>query len=196
MSELDEQEITAALDLLRRRAPEAMARLLPAVYADLRRIAHRQLAAESTGHTLSTTALVHEAYLRFANQANAELVNRGQFFALAARTMRRVLVDYARRHHAERRGGAHREVLSLSDPEAIGSLAGVQRAAEFIALDEALERLSEIDPRLASVVECRFFGGLSESETAEALGVSQRTVARDWLMAKGWLYRELRDEQS
>lgn len=195
MSELDEQEITAALDLLRRRAPEAMARLLPAVYADLRRIAHRQLAAESTGHTLSTTALVHEAYLRFANQANAELVNRGQFFALAARTMRRVLVDYARRHHAERRGG-HREVLSLSDPEAIGSLAGVQRAAEFIALDEALERLSEIDPRLASVVECRFFGGLSESETAEALGVSQRTVARDWLMAKGWLYRELRDEQS
>ena len=196
MSELDEQEITAALDLLRRRAPEAMARLLPAVYADLRRIAHRQLAAESTGHTLSTTALVHEAYLRFANQANAELVNRGQFFALAARTMRRVLVDYARRHHAERRGGAHREVLSLSDPEAIGSLAGVQRAAEFIALDEALERLTEIDPRLASVVECRFFGGLLEAETAEALGVSQRTVARDWLMAKGWLYRELRDEQS
>jgi len=196
MSELDEQEITAALDLLRRREPEAMARLLPAVYADLRRIAHRQLAAESTGHTLSTTALVHEAYLRFADQANAELVNRGQFFALAARTMRRVLVDYARRHHAERRGGMHREVLSLSDPEAIGGLAGVQRAAEFIALDEALERLTEIDPRLASVVECRFFGGLSEAETAEALGVSQRTVARDWLMAKGWLYRELRDEQS
>lgn len=195
MSELDEQEITAALELLRQGAPDAMARLLPAVYADLRRIAHRQLASESTGHTFSTTALVHEAYLRFAGQAGAELVNRGQFFALAARTMRRVLVDYARRHHAERRGGVHREVLSLSDPEAIGSLAGVQRAAEFIALDDALDRLAATDPRLANVVECRFFGGLSEAETAEALGVSQRTVARDWLMAKGWLYRELRDEQ-
>lgn len=196
MSELDEQEITAALDALRRDAPNAMDRLLPAVYADLRRIAHRQLSAESTGHTLSTTALVHEAYLRFADQANAEFVNRGQFFALAARTMHRVLVDYARRHHAERRGGAQREILSLSDPEAIGSLAGAQRAAEFIALDEALERLTSIDPRFGSVVECRFFGGLSEAETAEALGVSQRTVARDWLMAKGWLYRELRDDRT
>ena len=190
-----QQEITEALAVLRRGAPEAMDQLLPLVYADLRRIAHRQLAAEATGHTLCTTALVHEAYLRLADQTRAQWVDRAQFFAVAARTMRRVLVDYARRHWAKRRGGgAHRRPVTLDGADDAGALAVAERADELLALDEALERLAAVDERLARVVECRFFAGLTEAEAAEALGVSQRTVARDWLMAKGWLYRELRDD--
>ncbi len=194
--ETAEQEIAAALAMLRRGAPDGMERLIPLVYAELRRIAHWQLAAEPAGHTLSTTALVHEAYLRLADQ-RVEWANRAQFFALAARVMRRVLVDYARRHHAARRGGAENRPVSFEDAEAGGdadALAVAARGEELIALDDALERLAAVDPRLGRVVECRFFGGLTEAETAEALGVSQRTVANDWVMAKGWLYRALRAE--
>jgi RNA polymerase sigma factor (TIGR02999 family) len=191
--EAAEQETAAALALLRRGAPEGMERLIPLVYAELHRVAHRQLAAEPAGHTLSTTALVHEAYLRIADQTRAEWTNRAQFFGLAARAMRRVLVDYARRHEAARRGGSNQRPVPLEDagPDALAIAA---RGDELLALDEALDRLSAIDPRLGRVVECRFFGGLTETETAEALGVSQRTVAGDWLMARGWLYRELRPD--
>ena len=189
-----QEEITAALAVLRRGAPEAMDHLLPLVYADLRRIAHRQLAAEPAGHTLCTTALVHEAYLRLSAQTHAQWVGRAQFFAVAARTMRRILVDYARRHWAARRGGAGRRPVALDEADDAGALAVAERAGELLALDEALERLGALDERLARMVECRFFAGLTEAETAEALGVSTRTVARDWLMAKGWLYRELRDD--
>ena len=197
MSEEERQETTDALAVLRRGAPEAVDRLLPLVYAELRRIAHRQLAAEAPGHTLSTTALVHEAYLRLADQSRAEWVDRQQFLAVAARTMRRVLVDYARRHWAQRRGGgAHRHPVALEDAEDAGALAVASRADELLALDEALERLAAVDERLARVVECRFFGGLTEPETAEALGVSPRTVGRDWLMAKAWLYRALHDDDA
>jgi RNA polymerase sigma factor (TIGR02999 family) len=194
-----DQEIAAALDMLRRGAPDGMEQLIPLVYADLRRIAHRQLSAEPTGHTLSTTALVHEAYLRMAGQAPDAWANRAQFFALAARVMRRVLVDYARRHQAARRGGAERRPVSLDDARAGGNtdaLSMATRGDELLALDEALERLALVDQRMSRVVECRFFGGLTEAETAEALGVSQRTVAGDWRMAKGWLYRELRPEDA
>ena len=195
MSEEERQETTDALAVLRRGAPEAVDRLLPLVYAELRRIAHRQLAAEAPGHTLSTTALVHEAYLRLADQSRAEWVDRQQFLAVAARTMRRVLVDYARRHWAQRRGGgAHRHPVALEDAEDAGALAVASRADELLALDEALARLALVDARLCRVVECRFFAGLSEVETAEALGVSQRTVSRDWTTARGWLYRELRGD--
>jgi RNA polymerase sigma factor (TIGR02999 family) len=197
--EAPEEEIAAALAMLRRGAPDGMERLVPLVYAELRGIAHRQLAAEPTGHTLSTTALVHEAYLRLADQTRAEWSNRAQFFALAARAMRRVLVDYARRHHAARRGGAGKRPVSLEDAESgadAGALAVAARGDEIIALDDALERLADVDARLARVVECRFFGGFTEAETAEALGVSQRTVAGDWVMAKGWLYRALRTENA
>jgi RNA polymerase sigma factor (TIGR02999 family) len=194
MPQSDEQEITEALAVLRRGAPDAMEHLLPLVYGDLRRIAHRQLAAEPAGHTLSTTALVHEAYLRLANQTRAGWVNRAQFFALAARTMRRILVDYARRHWAQRRGGPGRRAVALEDADDAGALAAADRADELLALDEALERLAAVDERLARVVEYRFFGGLTESEAAEALGVSTRTVAREWLLAKGWLFQELRDD--
>ena len=195
--ETTDEEIAAALAMLRRGAPDGMERLVPLVYAELRRVAHRQLAAEPTGHTLSTTALVHEAYLRLAEQTRVEWANRAQFFALAARAMRRVLVDYARRHQAARRGGVRRRPVPLDDVEAEGNvdaLAVAARGDELLALDEALERLAAVDARAAVVVECRFYGGLTEVETADALGVSPRTVAGDWLMAKGWLYRALRAE--
>lgn len=192
-----EEESAAALTMLRRGVPDGLERLIPLVYAELRRVAHRQLAAEPTGHTLSTTALVHETYLRLAEQTHPEWTNRAQFFGLAARAMRRVLVDYARRHQAARRGGAAHRPIALEDvaagPDA-NALAVAARGDELLALDEALDQLAAVDPRLARVVECRFFGGLTETETAEALEVSKRTVAGDWLMAKGWLYRALRSE--
>lgn len=192
-----EEEIAAALEALRRDAPQGMDRLIPVVYSELRRIAHRQLASEATGHTLSTTALVHEAYFRLAEQRQTDWVNPAQFFALASRIMRRVLIDHARQQRAARRGGPDRHPVSLRDAEEGGdadALAVAARGDELLALDEALEQLAAVDPRAARVVECRFFGGLTEAETAHALGVSTRTVANDWLMARGWLYRVLRSD--
>jgi RNA polymerase sigma factor (TIGR02999 family) len=194
MSEIDSQEqetITLALVALRNGTPGAMDRLMPLVYEQLRRIAHRQLRAESTGHTLSATGLVHEAYLKLVDQTRAQWQDRAHFFAVAARAMRRILVDYARRHRAARRGGG-----ADGPPPVPVSLDDVQipmaeRAATIIALDEALDRLARMDARLAQVVECRFFAGLTEAETAAAMAVSQRTVAREWVTAKGWLYQEL-----
>jgi RNA polymerase sigma factor (TIGR02999 family) len=197
--EAAERETEAALAMLRRGASDGMDQLMPLVYTELRRVAHRQLAAEPAGHTLSTTALVHEAYLRLADQTRTEWTSRAQFFGLAARVMRRVLVDYARRHQAVRRGGAGQRPLSLEDAEAGGdgdALIAARRGDELLALDEALDRLAMVDLRASQVVECRFFGGLTEAETAEALGVSQRTIAGDWLMARGWLYQALRPEAS
>jgi RNA polymerase sigma factor (TIGR02999 family) len=196
MADQQEQEITDALSALRRGAPEAMDQLMPLVYRKLKRIAHRQLGAEAGGHTLSTTAVVHEAYMRLAGQENAQWVDRGQFFAIAARTMRRILIDYARQHQAARRGGQGRsavalEFLEYGDSQAISI---PERAESLIALDEALDGLRRMDERLASVVECRFFAGLSEVETSEALGISQRTVARDWRMARAWLHEALRND--
>ncbi|AHG88571.1 RNA polymerase sigma factor [Gemmatirosa kalamazoonensis] len=196
MPEQHEQEITEALAALSRGAPEAMDRLMPLVYRELKRIAHRQLGAESRGHTLSTTAVVHEAYLRLAEQTHVEWASPGQFFALAARAMRRVLIDYARQHRAARRGGPDRTVVPLDLLEH-GDSAAISiddRADSLLALDEALEGLRRMDERLARVVECRFFAGLTEVETSEALGVSQRTVSRDWQMARAWLHEALRRE--
>lgn len=189
----EEQEIAAALAALRGGAPDAMDRLLPLVYGELRRIAHRQLGAERAGHTLSTTAVVHEAYLRLAGQRDEAWADRAHFFALAARVMRRVLTDYARRHRAARRGGPGAGRVALEEADAAGVLVAAERAAELLALDEALDRLARSDERLARVVECRVYGGLSAAETAEALGSSLRTVEREWALAKGWLYQELRD---
>ena len=184
------EKITDVLAALRAGAPDARDRLVPLVYEKLRRIARRQLRAERVGHTLSTTALVHEVYLRLVDQTRAEWTDRAQFFALAARLMRRILVDYARQHRALRRGGSQ-HLVALDDTDA-GGLAAAERAEELIALDEALERLAALDDRLVRVVECRFFVGLTEPETAAVLGVTARTVARDWVRAKGWLYEELR----
>lgn len=195
-SEDEDQEIAAALAALGAGAPDAMDRLVPLVYGELRRMAHRQLAAERDGHTLSTTAVVHEAYLRLADQHDGAFGDRAQFFAIAARVMRRVLTDYARRHRAGRRGGgdADRSRMTLDDADAAGVLIAAERAGELLALDEALNRLALVDERLARVVESRIYAGLSAAETAEALGVSLRTVEREWALAKGWLYQELRDE--
>jgi RNA polymerase sigma factor (TIGR02999 family) len=189
----EDQEATDALTALNRDAPDAMQRLMPSVYRELRQIAHRQLASERDGHTLSTTAVVHEAYLRLADQRAATWGGRAHFFALAARVMRRVLTDYARRHRAGRRGGPDGRRIALDDADAAGMLIAAERASELLALDEALDRLARHDERLARVVECRVFGGLSTAETAEVLGTSPRTVEREWALAKGWLYQELRD---
>jgi RNA polymerase sigma factor (TIGR02999 family) len=196
MPDQTEQDISEALAALSRGAPEAMDRLMPLVYRELKRIAHRQLAAESSGHTLSTTAVVHEAYLRLAEQSAIQWQDEGQFFALAARAMRRVLIDYARQHQAARRGGPGRRAIALEllehgDSPAISI---PQRAESLLALDEALENLRRMDERLAQVVECRFFAGLTDAETARALHAAQRTVSRDWQMARAWLHEALRDD--
>jgi RNA polymerase sigma factor (TIGR02999 family) len=188
----DLEAITEALCAWRNGAPDAMDRLAPLVYEHLKRIARRQLRAEPAGHTLSTTALVHEAYLKLVNQTRAEWQDRGHFFAVASGAMRRILVDYARRYRAARRGGGDDGAPVRPVPLDDTDIPVAERADALVALDEALERLSRLDERQARVVECRFFGGLTEEETAAALGISQRTVAREWVTARGWLHQELR----
>ena len=183
-----DQDITGLLIAWRAGDRGAVDGLFPLVYDELRRIAHRQLGRERPDHTLGTTALVHEAYLKLVDQTRAQLTDRAHFFAVAARAMRRILVDYARRHGALKRGGGTGRV-SLSD----AALIAEERADTLVALDEALTRLAEVDERLGQVVECRFFGGLTEDETAEALAVTSRTVRRDWVKAKGWLNQALRE---
>ncbi|MEJ7812316.1 MAG: ECF-type sigma factor [Gemmatimonadaceae bacterium] len=195
------RDVTGALAAMADGASDVTDRLFVLVYNELRRVAHRQLGAEPVGHTLSTTAVVHEAYLKLAGQPRAQWHDRGQFFAVAAVAMRRILVDYARQHRAARRGGGQRplalDVLDAGTSDEGESGGGIQvavaeRAETLVALDEALVRLAALNPRLSSVVECRFFAGLSEEETATALGVTARTVRRDWVKAKAWLYEELR----
>jgi RNA polymerase sigma factor (TIGR02999 family) len=182
----DTRPITDLLLELRSGDAAALDRLFPLVYEELRRVAHRQLRAERGEHTLGTTGLVHEAYLRLVDQTRVEYRDRRHFFALAARAMRRVLVDYARRYRAQKRGGDQRPV-SLDE----ASVPAGERADNVLALDDALSRLADVDARLSQIVECRFFGGLSEEETAEVVGVNARTVRRDWVKAKTWLSREL-----
>ncbi|HEX6105623.1 MAG TPA: sigma-70 family RNA polymerase sigma factor [Gemmatimonadales bacterium] len=180
------ERITELLLELGRGEARAADVLVPLVYDELRRIAARQMSREGAGHTLTPTGLVHEAYMRLVDQTRAQWVNRAQFFAVAARLMRRILLDHARRVRAGKRGGGW-ERLGLEQAE----IPIEERAAELIALDEALERLAKLNPRLSQVVECRFFGGMTEEETASALGVTDRTVRRDWVKAKAWLHEEL-----
>ena len=180
-------DITAQLRAWGAGEQTARETLFPLVYDELRRIAHRQLQREWQGHTLDTTALVHEAYLKLVDQTHAGFTDRAHFFAVAANAMRRILVDYARRYLAEKRGAAPRRVTLTDD-----MLIAEERADTLLALDEALRELGRIDERLSRVVECRFFGGLTEQETAEVLGVTARTVRRDWTKAKGWLLRTLK----
>ena len=165
----------------------ALEQLTPLVYRELRRLAKGYMRQESPGHILQTTALINEAYLRLIDWKQVQWQNRAHFFGVAAQLMRRILVDFARACKQGKRGGAMRQV-SLDEAAAVS----VERAAEFIALDEALDRLAAIDPRRSRMVELRFFGGLSEEETAEALKVSPRTVRREWSLARAWLHRELR----
>ena len=183
-------EITQVLAELRDGSPGAMDRLMPLVYDHLRRMARRQLGAEAAGHTLTATALVHEAWLRLVEQTQVQWQDRAHFFAVASQAMRRILIDFARRRRAARRGGAEGVPAIRVSLDAV-ELTVAERADVLIALDEALERLGQVDDRLARVVECRFFAGLTEVETAEALGVSRRTAAREWALARGWLYQEL-----
>ena len=161
--------------------------LLPLVYDELHRQAARYLRRERAAHTLQTTALIHEAYLRLINQRDVQWQSRTHFFALAAQMMRRVLVDYARAKHREKRGRGD-ACLPL---EAAKLVADDKKGVDLTALDEALTRLAALDEQQAHVVELRYFGGLSLEETAEALHVSRATVARDWEVAKAWLRREL-----
>ena len=168
---------------------EALDRLVPLVYEELRLQAARYLRRERPGHTLQTSALINEAYLRLVDAQDVPWQSRAHFCAVAANLMRRILVDHARMKRAEKRGGAD---VRLPLDEAMG-VAGSQEV-DLIALDEALEMLAALDPQQARVVELRFFTGLSVEETAEALGVSPRTVKRDWGMARAWLYSELKEK--
>ena len=181
-----EPQITDLLTELGNGRREVVNRLFPVVYDELRRIARRQLRPAQSGETLGTTALVHEAYLKLVDQSRAEWRDRAHFYAVAAIAMRQILVDYARQHAAAKRGGARRPV-SLDE----ATIPAEDQAGALLELDEALTRLSRLDERLGRVVECRFFGGLTEEETAEALGVTARTVRRDWVKARALLYEEL-----
>lgn len=166
----------------------ALDKLFPMVYKELRRLASGYMRRERADHTLQTTALVHDAYLRLVGKRDISWKSRIHFFAVAARVMRRILIDHARtRHRAKRGGGAIR--LSLDEAAILSD----ERASELIALDEALEELAKIDPRQGRIVELRFFGGLTLAETAEVLKISSDTVTRDWNLAKAWLYRRVNE---
>lgn len=168
--------------------PQALDRLMPVIYAECRRIAARQLRREHAEHTLDPTALVHEMYLHLVDQRRATWANRAQFFGVAAQLMRRVLVDYARARHAEKRGG-----LATFVSLAAADSANDSPVADVMAIDEALERLAALDPEQVRIIELRFFAGLTVEETAHVVGRSPRTVKREWQLAKAWLYRELRE---
>ena len=186
-----QHEVTRLLIKLTDGDGDVLGELLPLVYDELRRLAAGYLRRERPGHTLQPTALVHEAYLRMVDQSQVRWQNRAHFLGVAAQMMRRILVDHARGQRAEKRGGDFQK-LSLDENIDVSG----ERAADLVALDEALERLAEFDPQKARVVELRFFGGLSVEETAEVLGVSAPTVKRQWRMAKAWLYGQVsRKEQ-
>lgn len=182
----DSHEITGLLDQWRSGDPEASSRLMDLVYRELHRIAAREMRREHGEHTLQTTAVVHEAYLRICRSEPIDWKDRAHFYAVAAQQLRRVLVDHARRVRSEKRGGGAVK-LSLWDSD--GPAIGMDE--RVLAVDQALERLESLDPRAAKVVELRFFGGLSEAEAAEALQISVATVKRDWDFAKAWLAGQL-----
>jgi RNA polymerase sigma factor (TIGR02999 family) len=167
----------------------ALEKLIPLIHNELRRLAHRYMGGERPGHTLQTTALVNEAYLRLIDSSRVQWQNRAHFFALSAQLMRRVLVDFARSRNYQKRGG---DAVQVSLNEAVAG--STERAADLVALDDALTALAKSDERASRVVELKFFGGLSIEETAEALKVSPKTVKRDWEWAKAWLLRELSGE--
>lgn len=168
---------------------DAFDQLVPLVYDECRRLAARQLAHERPGHTLDPTGLVHELYLRLVDQRRVSWANRAHFFAIAARLMRRILVDHARARLAHKRGGSALMIsLSVAAQEAVPD----EGAADVLAVDQALERLAAFDPEQVRIVELRFFAGLTVEETAEALGRSPRTIKREWRVARAWLHQELR----
>ena len=169
----------------------ALERLMPLVYNELHRLAHRYMAGEHPGQTLQTTALVHEVYLRLIGANDIDWQNRAHFYGLCARLMRRILIDFARSRNFQKRGGQIPHI-ELEEAVTVSQVMG----SELVAVDEALKRLATIDARKSEVVELRFFGGLTVAETAAALRVSEETVMRDWKLAKAWLLRELSREAS
>jgi RNA polymerase sigma-70 factor (ECF subfamily) len=179
-------DVTQLLADVQNGQPDAAPRLIPLVYDELRRLARRQMRRERSDHTLQATALVHEAYFRLVTQPERTWQNRTHFVRIAAQVMRRMLIDYARaRRTVKREGGLQR--VPLEEPLLVAD----EQSDELLALNEALERLAQFDPRQSRVVELRFFGGLTVEETAEALGMSPKTVKRDWSVARAWLHREV-----
>ncbi len=192
MSQTSTQDLTQMLIQLSEGKAQVVDDILPLIYDELRRLAGNYLRRERSDHTLQPTALVHEAYLKLIDQTQVKWQNRAHFFGIAANIMRRILVDYARQHRADKRGGAA-EKLPLEEEILIVSEG---KSAELLALDEALENLAKIDSQKSKIVELRYFGGLSVEETAEVLGVSEITVKRHWRMAKAWLYGQLSQENT
>ncbi|MEP7148480.1 MAG: sigma-70 family RNA polymerase sigma factor [Acidobacteriota bacterium] len=164
----------------------ALDQLIPLVYPELRRMARRYMGRENPEHTLQTSALINEAYLRLVDQQSVEWKDRAHFFAVSAQVMRHILIDHARRHHSGKRGAGATHI-ALDDGEVMIQ----ERAAEFVALDGALDRLAEVDPRKSRIVELRFFGGLTVEEAAEVMKLSPITIKREWRSARAWLYREI-----
>ncbi len=191
MSERSTEEITRLLRAWEADRPAVLEKLLPEVYQELHRLAHHYMAGERAGHLLQTTALIHEAYLRLADIRQVYWNSRTHFYAVAATMMRRVLVDLARTRSADKRGGGRQQV-ELQE----SALLSPEKSLSVVALDDALNSLSSIDPRKARVVELRFFGGLTEEETAETLALSVDTVKRDWNFAKAWIYHQMKPGSS
>jgi RNA polymerase sigma factor (TIGR02999 family) len=188
MSSVSQQRVTELLLQWSQGNDAALAELTPLVYEELHRVAHHHLSGQRSGHTLQTTALVNEAYLRLADQTNPRWQNRAHFFAVAARAMRQILVSYARSQRSQKRGGG---AIKVDLDEA--ALVSPEESKEIVDLHEALEQLSALDSRKAQVVELKYFGGLSYDEIAEVLKISRITARRDWEFAKVWLYTELRE---
>jgi RNA polymerase sigma-70 factor (ECF subfamily) len=180
-------DVTVLLAQLADGDQKAASRLVPLVYSELRRMAARYMRRERVDHTLQTTALVHEAYLKLVEQTSSSWENRAHFFAVAAQVMRHILVDHARGHLREKRGGGQ-AVLQLDE----GLVFSPEQSSRLLEVDTALHRLIELDPRQGKIVELRFFGGLTVEETAAVLGISPKTVKRDWSVAKAWLHGELK----
>jgi RNA polymerase sigma factor (TIGR02999 family) len=185
LGELGAKDISTLLRAWSDGDQSALAGLTPIVYDELRRLAHRYMKRERPGHTLQTTALVNDAYMRLVEYKRMKWQNRAHFFAVSAQVMRRILVDHARRQNVKRGAGVPH--VSLEEVAVVGG----DRPADLVALDDALNALARIDPRKVQIIEMRFFGGLSVEDTAEVLNVSPATVRRDWSIAKFWLYREL-----
>lgn len=187
MSENSQPDITQMLIEMTDGNTEVVNQILPLIYSELRKLASSYLRRERSDHTLQPTALVNEAYLKLIDQKKVVWQNRAHFFGIAAQVMRRILLDHARKHTAEKRGGAA-EVLPIEEEILVVSH---EKSAELIALDEALENLAKMDEQKAKIVELRYFGGLSIEETAEVMGVSVPTINRQWRMAKAWLYGQV-----
>ena len=186
MARTPQHEITQLLAEWREGNQSALDQLYPLVYDELHRLARRYMSRERKGHTLQTTALINEAYVRLVDQKNVQWANRSHFFAISAQIMRRILIDHARRHAYAKRGGGAQQV-SLEEAATITPNA----SADLLRLDEALKSLAEMDARRSQVVELRYFGGLNNEEIAGVLHVSENTVTRDWNMARAWLYQQL-----